>query len=163
MPTSTTFIHSKVGCWAFAICNAQYWITIAAAIAIVFPILLPAVFTFTALPELVMQRLFFVVIGAVISGILLGSSLSPVNDLVVMNSKGCKISHASYLKIQYQYLAPIGLATLIGFLTCGLMIHFDSIWISISSLSVSFVVANLLFGYLTFKSKCCVLFTNKNC
>lgn len=63
--------------------------------------------------------LLFTAVGAVLSGAVFGSSLSPAGDLGLMNSKGCKVSHFDYLKVQAQYLIPVGLASFISFLIFG--------------------------------------------
>lgn len=65
--------------------------------------------------------LIYPVIGAVLSGAIFGSSLSPISDLLVITSKNTQVNHFDYVKAQIQYLFPIGIGTALSFGIVGIL------------------------------------------
>lgn len=120
-----------------------------ATIAIMFPMLLPTVFTFDHLSLQALYKMFFISLGASLSGILLGSSLSPVNDLIVMSSKGSNVLTSDYLKVQIQYLLPVGLACLVSFFFAGSLVEFSFAWLWGISFLAGMLVLNVVYFILS--------------
>ncbi len=82
-----------------------------ATISIMIPVALPMYSLFDANPE----HMLVVIIGAILSAVIFGSGLSPVSELVMMNSRSSKVSHEDFLRVQFDYLFPIGVLSACSF------------------------------------------------
>lgn len=71
-----------------------------------------------------LQPLIFLCLGAVISGAVFGSGLSPISDLLNMASKSANVTISDYLQAQVYYTLPIGVAALVSFIVAGSFISF---------------------------------------
>jgi Na+/H+ antiporter NhaC len=88
------------------------------SMAIVFPIAIPMLAKMLAVATPISINSFpilYPVIGAIISGALLGSSISPISYLLIMNAKNLEIDHFQLLKSQFQYVLPTALSSLVAF------------------------------------------------
>ncbi len=95
-----------------------------ATMAVMFPIVVPMAVEFAgaSTPALVEDVIsIYPVIGAVISGAIFGSSLSPIADLLVITSKNTQVNHFDYVKAQTQYLLPVGVGAALSFGIAGIL------------------------------------------
>lgn len=95
-----------------------------ATMAVIFPMVIPMVaeFSATTIPVFIDQaNLVYPTIGAIISGAIFGSSLSPIADLLVITSKNTGVSHFEYVKAQMQYLLPVGIGSALAFAVAGIL------------------------------------------
>jgi Na+/H+ antiporter NhaC len=70
-----------------------------------------------------LQQLMLVSIGAIVSGSVFGTSISPIGDLLNLVTKSGKVSPKEYLKVQIQYNIPTGVGGLASFITSGFLIN----------------------------------------
>lgn len=101
-----------------------------ATMAVMFPMVIPMVPIFAGLPTPVAISAvgsIYPVIGAVISGAVFGSSLSPIADLLVITSRNTQVNHFDYVKAQMQYLLPVGVGAALSFGISGIL-HGVSYW-----------------------------------
>lgn len=95
-----------------------------AAMAIIFPTTLPMLDSLIfQMPPASIHTLLVTCIGAILSGIIFGSSFSPASDLLLMTSKSCKISLDDYLRVQMEYLPIIATGPIVSFLISGYLIN----------------------------------------
>lgn len=95
-----------------------------ATMAVMFPMVVPMVPIFAGLQAPVMISAvgsIYPVIGAVISGAVFGSSLSPIADLLVITSRNTQVNHFDYVKAQMQYLLPVGVGAGLSFAVSGVL------------------------------------------
>lgn len=93
-----------------------------ATMTVMFSMVIPMVPAFAGLktPVLVSSvGLIYPVIGAILSGAIFGSSLSPISDLLVITSKNTQVNHFDYVKSQVQYLLPVGFGAGLSFAITG--------------------------------------------
>lgn len=140
LPFSVFLIAGTI---SFAIGSA--WATM----AVIFPMVIPMVVEFSgaAAPAAIQAvSLVYPVIGAVISGAIFGSSMSPIADLLVITSKNTQVNHFEYVKAQMQYLLPVGIGAALSFAIAGIF----SNHLGYASLFLVSIVPGLLvsFGFL---------------
>lgn len=69
------------------------------------------------------QALFIIpVIGATLSGCVMGTQLSLISDNPIMSAAATGANHLEHVKTMAWYIAPIGLATALSFLLLGILI-----------------------------------------
>jgi Na+/H+ antiporter NhaC len=148
LPVSVFLMSGAV---AFSIGSA--WATM----AVIFPMVIPMVAEFAGITTPVAIDLvgsIYPVIGAVISGAIFGSSLSPIADLLVITSKNTKVDHFEYVKAQMQYLLPVGVGSALAFALVGV---FGSSFSYFSSFLISvipgFLATACLMLFLSFLNK----------
>lgn len=90
-----------------------------ATMTVLLPIGIPLANGLSNSAALSFYPLIFIVVGAILSGAVFGSSLSPAADLLLMNTKGCRVDQIDFLQVQWEMLLPVGLSTLISFLAAG--------------------------------------------
>ena len=91
--------------------------------AIMFPIAMPMLISFMgiALPaQLEQLPLLFPVLGAILSGGVLGDHISPISDTTVMSSASTGSNHIDHVRTQMGYAAPVAIATGLAFLVAGI-------------------------------------------
>jgi tetracycline resistance efflux pump len=98
------------------------WATMAVAFPIAIP-MVPALLKLAVPAAIGSTQIIYPVIGAVLSGAIFGSSLSPIADLLIITSKNTGVNHFEYIKAQAQYLAPVGFASGISFVIAGFASH----------------------------------------
>lgn len=97
------------------------------AAAILFPIVIPLVFSFSgatnlpASPEEV--PLLFPVLGAVLSGGVAGDHISPLSDTTFMASTSVGCSYFDHVRTQLTYAFPVICASAISFLLIGIFVQ----------------------------------------
>jgi tetracycline resistance efflux pump len=114
-----------------------------AAMIVVFPIAIPMIPTLLGISTpaaATAAPILYPVIGAIISGALFGSSLSPLADLLNITSNNTRINHFDYLKAQIQYLAPVGLATAVALITAGILSNYSYPITTLCSLGVGIII-----------------------
>jgi len=94
------------------------WATMAVAFPIAIP-MVPALLKLTVPVAIGSAQIIYPVIGAVLSGAIFGSSLSPIADLLIITSKNTGVNHFEYIKAQAQYLAPVGFVSAVSFVIAG--------------------------------------------
>ena len=113
-----------------------------ATMSIMFPMVVPMTVTLLqSNPQIGLSMVpVFLSIGAILSGVIFGSSLSPTSDLILMTSKNTGVRHTDYLAAQFEYLWPLGLGSFVAFVFGGVL----------SSLSFSYqvtLISSLLLGF----------------
>lgn len=58
-------------------------------------------------------------VGAILSGIICGYSLSPACDLLIMNCKSFQINYTHFLKAQFMFVLPATIVSLLAFFAIG--------------------------------------------
>ncbi len=115
-----------------------------ATMAIIFPTTLPIVDLMTqSLNPTATYNLLLLTIGAILSGVIFGSSFSPVSDLLIMSSKSCKVSHDQYLRVQLEYLPLIGLGAICSFVISGFLLNSSFLSNCIISASIGLGISYL--------------------
>ncbi|MFC1854842.1 Na+/H+ antiporter NhaC family protein [Candidatus Dependentiae bacterium] len=129
-----------------------------ATMTIMFPLALPmalslAGFSEPASPEAL--PIVFPLVGAIISGAMMGSSISPIADLLIISSNNTNTSHLDFIKAQMQYLLPLGFGSFVGFLVAGMTTSLGyavSLGLSITSAFSVAAVFLLLINFVAGKS-----------
>lgn len=114
-----------------------------AAMIVVFPIAIPMIPTLLSAQTPIAAnatKMLYPVIGAVISGAIFGSSLSPIADLLNIASRRTLVNHFDYLKAQFQYLAPIGLATIATFIAAGFLTDYSYATMALIPLIIGMII-----------------------
>jgi Na+/H+ antiporter NhaC len=123
-----------------------------ATMALVLPIVVPLVPTFAGFAGVVVLaqvKALLPAVGAVVSGAILGSSLSPISDLLVIVTRSTQVDALAYLKIQARYLLPITTGSAASFALAGFLINTVGYWVAVFvPLVAGFFVAVLLLNLL---------------
>ncbi len=96
--------------------------------AILIPIAVPMLFSFLNLPVPTAAEnipMLFPVLGAIVSGGIVGDHISPISDTTVMSSASTGSHHIDHVKTQMTYAIPIMCATGIAFLASGFLIKYS--------------------------------------
>ncbi len=107
-------------------------------IALVTPIAVPMLTTLYGFGQAVGVEsvpVIYPLIGAIIGGSLFGITISPVSNLLKVNSTNTKVDHDDYLKAQLEYISPVGISCVVAFVIAGMTAH----WGYLPCLSISLV------------------------
>ncbi len=114
------FISSTLITWMIA----SAW----AAMGLIFPIVIPMLKIIQSVPPEGLSidsiPLVLAVIGATLSGCVMGTHLSFISDNAVMASASTGADHASLIKAMAWYVVPVGIATIVGYLLIGILNSF---------------------------------------
>jgi len=92
--------------------------------AVMFPIAVQMVVVLLHVPlpaDITQTSLLFPVLGAILSGGVLGDHISPISDTTIMSSTSTGSHHIDHVQTQLIYALPIMLATGISFLLAGFL------------------------------------------
>ncbi|MFH1832262.1 MAG: Na+/H+ antiporter NhaC family protein [bacterium] len=127
------------------------------AIGIYVPIAIPLLISLShvqtpvslaALPAL------FPLLGALISGAVVGNHLSPMSDTMLMASTGTGANHMDVIKTQYSFTWPCVFATAIAFLIAGLLVGACSLKLNILiSLIIGLILNMLVLSFLNMRKQ----------
>lgn len=110
---------------------------------ILFPLSIPL--AYSANPELSFVTL---VVGAILTGTILGDHCSPISDTTLLSSAGAEVDHLAHVETQMPYALVVGGFSAIGYLISGFIIESAHVYLIILGLYVV-----LIFGmYLTLKT-----------
>lgn len=84
---------------------------------ILFPLSIPL--AYSANPDIAFLTL---VVGAILTGTILGDHCSPISDTTLLSSAGAKVNHLDHVKTQIPYAMFIGFISTIGYLIAGCLI-----------------------------------------
>lgn len=93
-----------------------------AAIGLMFPIIIPMLQTLTGLSAanaLSDVPLLLPIIGATLSGSIIGTHLSLIADNPIMSAASTGANHLEHIKTMSWYIVPVGVATIIAYLILG--------------------------------------------
>jgi Na+/H+ antiporter NhaC len=133
---------------ALAFLLGSSWATMIILIPATLPIA-QGILNLAKAPVADIQYLMFVCIGAVLSGAVFGSSLSPISDLVNMATKSCQISHSKYLSAQLQYSLVVGISSVVAFLFAGFLTGQSYLVCWSISFGAAFILMIFVFKLLT--------------
>jgi len=123
-------------------------------IAIVIPIAVPMLLSFSHLTvpaALGDTPLLFPVIGAILSGAVLGDHISPISDTTIMTSTSTNSYHIDHVYTQFIYTIPIFISTCIAFIVAGFSIGYGLSTSCISALLSGVISSCLIFSFSTKK------------
>lgn len=102
-------------------------------IALMMPIAVPMLTTMmdVALPaSLASVPHIYPLIGAILGGSLFGITMSPVSNLLRVNSENTQVDHTDYLATQVEYIGPVGVSSGVGFALSGFFVKFGY-WVGV--------------------------------
>lgn len=105
--------------------------------------------------HLVQAPILFVLIGAIISGAIVGNHVSPIADVMIMSAKSTGAYHIDFVKGSASFAIPTFFSSLIAFGCAGFLVfHGTSLWLtSAISLLVGFAMNVSILYLLRFISK----------
>lgn len=116
-------------------------------VAIVVPIAIPMLLTLSnsAIPAALAELpLLYPIIGAILSGAVLGDHISPISDTTIMTATSTGSYHIDHVYTQLFYVAPVVVGTLAAFIIAGLTCHYGVITSSIISSLTGLTLTSLL-------------------
>ena len=121
------------------------------AISIYIPIALPMLVTLSGVQvpvELLALPLMIPLLGAIVSGAVVGNHLSPIADNTLMAATSSGAYVIDVVKSQISFTVPIACATALGYLLAGSMVTagYASLWVIMCSLSVIIIVSCIYFS-----------------
>ena len=118
-------------------------------ILLLIPTTLPVILSITVQLDnpYYLKHLTIIGIGAIISGAVFGTSISPISDLLTLATRSARISAEKYLHVQLTYTLLVGASALVSFIVSGFLAHshFWHCWL-VSFASGIFVLIILLEG-----------------
>ena len=105
-------------------------------IGMLFPLGIPMVVSMAGgLPPLMVCDLamLYPVLGAIISGAVVGNHLSPISDVMLMSAASAGAYHMDLYKAQVSFSIPSIIATALGFCIVGFMLGSYSIFVSVAT------------------------------
>jgi len=117
------------------------WATIALMLSLAIPML-----TMHASPPLSLDQIpfLFPVLGALLSGAVLGDHVSPLSDTTIMSSASCGAHHADHVISQLTSTLPVIMGTALSFLMLGTVcreIPYGPLWSLLAGIGVSWTLA----------------------
>ena len=117
-------------------------------VALIIPIAVPMLMTLSGItaPAAIAQLpLVFPVIGAILSGAVLGDHISPISDTTIMTATSTGSYHMDHVYTQFVYVIPILIGTTVSFVIAGLTCHYGLMMSSLlATLSGVFVTNSIL-------------------
>ena len=92
-------------------------------VAIIIPIAVPMLLSLSGITqpvELMSLSLLFPVIGAILSGAVLGDHISPISDTTVMSATSTGSYHIDHVYTQFVYVVPVFVGACVSFVLAGL-------------------------------------------
>ena len=117
------------------------------AVAIMIPIAVPMTIGCAGLivPVAIAQLpIILPVLGAILSGAVLGDHISPISDTTIMSSTSSCANHIDHVYTQFLYVLPIFSATCCAFLVAGITCSWGASLSALSSLTVGGALSVLL-------------------
>jgi tetracycline resistance efflux pump len=91
------------------------------------------------------------VLGAIISGAILGNHVSPIADIMIMSATSAGAYHMDVVKCQMSFAIPTFISSLIGFGCVGLLMENYGVWVSaIIALGIGFMCNVVILTLLTY-------------
>jgi len=115
--------------------------------AMLFPIAIPLVLSMTQAPlhpGLAQVPMLFPVLGAVLSGCLVGNHIGPISDTTIMSSMSTNCRLKDHICTQIQYALPGVVVTGIAFLVSGLLLPYGLFVAMVASLSLAIALNTLM-------------------
>ncbi len=82
------------------------------------------------------------VVGAILTGTILGDHCSPISDTTLLSSAGAEVDHLAHVQTQMPYALTVGAFSAIGYLVMGILIGFDiNIYIAMVPLYIILILA----------------------
>ncbi len=80
------------------------------------------------------------VLGAIISGAILGNHVSPIADIMLMSATSAGAYHMDLVKSQMSFAIPTFISSAVGFMAVGLLMEHYGIWVSaVAALAIGFI------------------------
>ena len=114
-------------CFVTAVCTAALIGSAWATIGLIFPIVIPLLQTLLIFPSgtsLSDVLLLLPVIGATLSGCIMGTHVSFIADNPIMSAASTGASHLEHIKTMAWYVLPVGSATLAAYILCGYLFSY---------------------------------------
>lgn len=119
--------------------------------AMLFPIAIPLVLSMTKAPSFAVLDqipIFFPALGAVLSGCLAGSHVSPISDTTIMSSLSTGARLKDHICTQLQYALPGIVVTGLAFLLSGILLPYGLLIAMLASLIFAILANTLILWYL---------------
>ncbi len=116
-------IFFPAGCFIVATLIAWMIGSAWGTIGLMFPIVIPMLKTIIAIPEgasLDAVPLLLPIIGATLSGCVMGTHISLISDNPIMASASCGAEHFELIKSMIWYVVPVGIATALSYCVFGI-------------------------------------------
>lgn len=130
-----------------------------ATIGLMFPIIIPMLQALLTLPTattLSAAPLLLPIIGASLSGCVMGTHLSFIADNPIMSAASTGAHHLEHIKTMAWYVIPVGIATTIAYLVVGYYFALHGLHVSVALAIISGLIASislLEFGQFFFGKK----------
>jgi Na+/H+ antiporter NhaC len=124
--------------------------------AIMFPIAIPMVISFlqqTVPVQPDQLSMLFPVLGAILSGGVLGDHVSPISDSTIMSSTGTGSYHIDHVETQLMYSMPPLIATGTAFIVAGLLIKATWYTSALISLTIGLTISFSTFTFINYLRK----------
>ncbi len=111
--------------------------------AILFPMAIPMALSFAhLLPPVAASEVntLFPMLGAILSGSVLGDHISPISDTTVMSSTSTGCHHIDHVETQLIYSIPMLVSTAIAFTLAGILQFSSAIWSILLPLGVGIIL-----------------------
>lgn len=119
-----------------------------ATIGLMFPIVIQMLQQMLALPQGTPAwdiALLGVVLGATLSGCVLGTHISPMADNPIMSAASSGAIHIDHLKTMFWYLIPVTIVTAIAYILLGFLVPILGLWPALAiSLPISLISCIIL-------------------
>ncbi len=103
---------------------------------ILFPLAIPL--AYSANPELSFVTL---VVGAILTGTILGDHCSPISDTTLLSSAGADVDHLAHVETQMPYALTVGVFSAIGYLVSGFIIELNHVYLIIFIMYIVLTIA----------------------
>ncbi len=96
----------------------------------------------------------FPLLGAIVSGAVIGNHLSPISDTMLMSSTSSGSYHIDLVKTQFSFTLPCIIASAVAFLIAGFLASHVSIYVNmLVSLSAGILLSGFIFLFLHARAK----------
>lgn len=107
---------------------------------ILFPLSIPL--AYTANPDI---NFIVLVVGAILTGTILGDHCSPISDTTLLSSAGADVDHLAHVNTQIPYALLVGIISAIGYIISGFIISMHSYYLILFGLYIILIAIMYIF------------------